>query len=183
IGRAEPRQPCRRTGNVADAGAGAASGRHDARRSQPRAEAADAGRIDAVGPEFAQLQPLRQLWRSNTGDSGQGRSPAGRHARRSARTGRRLHRASTGSASIGRGPRRAEMKAAGAFRWTIAVAVLAAMLASALPFRAGAQSEYMRGDRMPYEAFDRLPRTDLEVPGGTIHVAFAPGDIALPKEK
>ena len=36
IGRAEPWQPCRRTGDVADAGAGAASGRHDARRSQPR---------------------------------------------------------------------------------------------------------------------------------------------------
>ena len=75
------------------------------------------------------------------------------------------------------------MKAAGAFRWTVAAAVLAAMLASTLSFRADAQSEYMRGDRMPYDAFDRLPRTDLDVPGGTIHVAFAPGDITLPKEK
>jgi hypothetical protein len=36
---------------------------------------------------------------------------------------------------------------------------------------------------MPYDAFDRLPRTDLEVPGGTIHVAFAPGEITVPKEK
>ena len=34
--------------------------------------AGDAGRIDAVGPEFAELQPLRQLWRSDTGDIGQG---------------------------------------------------------------------------------------------------------------
>jgi hypothetical protein len=75
------------------------------------------------------------------------------------------------------------MKAAGAFRWTVAVAVVAAMLAGVLSFRADAQSEYMRGDRMPYDAFDRLPRTDLDVPGGTIHVAFAPGDITLPKEK
>jgi hypothetical protein len=75
------------------------------------------------------------------------------------------------------------MKAAGAVRWTVAAAVLTAMLASALSFRADAQSEYMRGNRMPYDAFDRLPRTDLEVPGGTIHVAFAPGDITLPKEK
>jgi hypothetical protein len=75
------------------------------------------------------------------------------------------------------------MKAAGAVRWTVAAAVLTAMLASALSFRATAQSEYMRGDRMPYDAFDRLPRTDLEVPGGTIHVAFAPGDITLPNEK
>ncbi len=93
VGRAEPWQPCRRTGNVADAGAGAASGRHDARRSQPRVETGDAGRIDAVGPEFTELQPLRQLWRSDTGDIGQGRSLARRHARRSPRTGRRVHRA------------------------------------------------------------------------------------------
>jgi hypothetical protein len=75
------------------------------------------------------------------------------------------------------------MKAAGAFRWTVAAAVLAAMLASALSFRADAQSEYMRGDRMPYDAFERLPGTDLDVSGGTIHVAFAPGDITLPQEK
>src|SRR3954463_12938324 len=75
------------------------------------------------------------------------------------------------------------MKAAGAFRWTVAVALLTATLASALSFRADAQSEYMRGDRMPYDAFDRLPKTDLDIAGGTIHVAFAPGDIALPREK
>ena len=75
------------------------------------------------------------------------------------------------------------MKTAGAVRWSVAGAVLAAILASTLSFRADAQSEYMRGDRMPYDAFDRLAKTDLEVPGGTIHVAFAPGDIALPREK
>src|SRR5712664_1460876 len=75
------------------------------------------------------------------------------------------------------------MKAAGAFRWTVAAAVLAAMLASAISFRADAQSEYMRGDRMPYDAFDRLPKTDLEISGGTIHVGFAPGDMTLPREK
>src|SRR5215207_1073433 len=75
------------------------------------------------------------------------------------------------------------MKAAGAFRWIVAAAVLAAMLASALSFRADAQSEYMRGGRMPYDAFDRLPTTDIDVPGGTIHVAFAPGDITLPQKK
>ena len=57
------------------------------------------------------------------------------------------------------------------------------MLASAISFRADAQSEFMRGDRMPYDAFDRLPKTDIEISGGTIHVAFAPGDITLPKEK
>jgi hypothetical protein len=59
----------------------------------------------------------------------------------------------------------------------------AAALAGLASFRADAQSEYLRGDRMPYDAFDRLPKTDLEVSGGTIHVAFAPGDIALPREK
>ena len=69
------------------------------------------------------------------------------------------------------------------FRWVVAAAVIAAMLAGAVSFRADAQSEYMRGDRMPYDAFDRLPKTDLEIAGSTIHVAFAPGDIALPKEK
>ncbi|AUC98594.1 hypothetical protein CWS35_33380 [Bradyrhizobium sp. SK17] len=46
-----------------------------------------------------------------------------------------------------------------------------------------AQSEFMRGDRMPYDAFDKLPKTDLEVGGATIHVGFAPGEMALPKEK
>jgi hypothetical protein len=56
-------------------------------------------------------------------------------------------------------------------------------LASAFPFLADAQSEFARGYRMPYDAFDQLPKTDLEVPGGVIHVGFAPGEIALPKEK
>lgn len=35
---------------------------------------------------------------------------------------------------------------------------------------------------MPYDAFDRLPKTDIHVPGGVVHVAFAPGNLALPKE-
>ena len=45
------------------------------------------------------------------------------------------------------------------------------------------QSDFLRGDRMPYEAFDKLPKTDIEVSGGVIHVGFAPGELALPKEK
>ena len=65
----------------------------------------------------------------------------------------------------------------------VAAAVLAAMLANLIPFRAGAQSDLMRGDRMPYDAFDRLPRTDIEISGSTIRVGFAPGDMTLPKEK
>lgn len=70
-----------------------------------------------------------------------------------------------------------------AVSWIVAATVLTAMLASAVSFRADAQSEYMRGDRMPYDAFDRLPRTDLEIGGGTIHVGFAPGEMTLPREK
>jgi hypothetical protein len=50
-------------------------------------------------------------------------------------------------------------------------------------FGAYAQSEFMRGDRMPYDAFDKLAKTDIDVPGGVIHVGFAPGEFALPKEK
>ena len=61
-------------------------------------------------------------------------------------------------------------------------ACLAAALAAAISFRASAQSDFMRGDRMPYDAFERLPKTDIEIGGGTIHAAFAPGDIALPQE-
>ena len=62
--------------------------------------------------------------------------------------------------------------------WLVAAAVMLA-----IPFPAVTQPEFMRGDRMPYDAFDRLPRTDLEIGGGTIHVAFAPGEIVLPREK
>ena len=67
--------------------------------------------------------------------------------------------------------------------WATAIAALTAALVSAFPFLADAQSEFMRGDRMPYDAFEQLPKTDLEVPGGVIHVGFAPGEIALPKDK
>jgi len=75
------------------------------------------------------------------------------------------------------------MKSAAAYRAIALAAALAVAFASAFPFLADAQSEFMRGDRMPYDAFEKLPKTDLDVPGGVIHVAFAPGEIALPKEK
>ena len=75
------------------------------------------------------------------------------------------------------------MRSGAAFRWIVPGAVIAALLASAISYRADAQSEYMRSDRMPYDAFDRLEKTDLEIAGGSIRVALAPGDIALPKEK
>jgi hypothetical protein len=75
------------------------------------------------------------------------------------------------------------MKSAAALRWIVVAAVFAAMLAGMTAFHASAQSDFMRGDRMPYDAFDQLPKTDLDVPGAAIHVAFAPGDITLPREK
>jgi hypothetical protein len=66
-----------------------------------------------------------------------------------------------------------------------ALAAIVTMLAltGALVSRSHAQSEYLRGDRMPYDAFDRLEKTDIAVPDGVIHVAFAPGDMALPKAR
>ena len=45
---------------------------------------------------------------------------------------------------------------------------------------ARAQSEFT-GEHFPYDAFDRLPTTPIEVGGGTLNVAFAPGEIALPR--
>lgn len=45
---------------------------------------------------------------------------------------------------------------------------------------ARAQSEFL-GEHFPYDAFDRLPTTPIEVGGGTLNVAFAPGEIALPR--
>jgi hypothetical protein len=70
-----------------------------------------------------------------------------------------------------------------AARWIMVAALFTAALAGTVAFQADAQSDFMRGDRMPYDAFDRLPTTDLDVPGGVIRVGFAPGDIALPREK
>src|ERR1700752_4509166 len=75
------------------------------------------------------------------------------------------------------------MKRNAAIRWIVLTAFFSAATAGVLSFRPNAQSEFMRGNRMPYDAFDQLPKTDIEVPGGVIHVGFAPGDIALPQEK
>jgi hypothetical protein len=74
------------------------------------------------------------------------------------------------------------MKSIPTYRVIAAAMVVAALLIGVASWHVEAQSEFMRGDRMPYDAFDRLPKTDLDVSGATIHVGFAPGDIALPKE-
>ena len=64
------------------------------------------------------------------------------------------------------------------------IAIGAALLACAgVSTTAQTPSEFMRGDRMPYDAFDKLAKTDIEVLGGVVHVGFAPGEFALPKEK
>jgi hypothetical protein len=73
------------------------------------------------------------------------------------------------------------MKAEG-FRRIASVAIAALALLGLHGSRAEAQSE-LRGDRMPYDAFDKLPKTDIDVPGGVVHVAFAPGEIALPRDR
>src|SRR6266403_5811697 len=75
------------------------------------------------------------------------------------------------------------MKHAERSHWIVAAAVMTPVLLGVVASRVNAQSEFLRGDRMPYDAFDKLAKTDLDVAGGVIHVAFAPGDIALPKDK
>src|SRR3954471_3166440 len=70
------------------------------------------------------------------------------------------------------------------FRASLALFVGAALLlAAALAAPSHAQSELMRSDRMPYDAFDRMPKTDLDVASGVIHIAFGAGEFALPKER
>jgi hypothetical protein len=73
------------------------------------------------------------------------------------------------------------MRRASALRPIALSAVALLLLDGLLATRTHAQSELMRGNRMPYDAFDRMPKTDLEVPSGVIHVAFGAGEFALPK--
>lgn len=75
------------------------------------------------------------------------------------------------------------MKQGRGLRITVSFTLLGALLFGALASRTSAQSEYMRGDRMPYDAFDKLAKTDIDVPKGVIHVAFAPGETVLPRAK
>jgi hypothetical protein len=65
----------------------------------------------------------------------------------------------------------------------VASSMIGLLLAGGLSWRSHAQSEYLRGEGMPYAAFDRLAKTDIDVPEGIIHVGFAPGEMALPKQK
>jgi hypothetical protein len=67
-------------------------------------------------------------------------------------------------------------------RRAVLSATALALLSPALVSPGHAQSDLLRGDRMPYDSFDRLAKTDIEVPGGVIHVAFGPGALALPQQ-
>jgi hypothetical protein len=63
------------------------------------------------------------------------------------------------------------------------VLLLLCALAAFAAKPANAQGEFL-GMRFPYDRFDQLPSTPLAVAGGgTLNVAFAPGDLALPKAK
>jgi hypothetical protein len=63
------------------------------------------------------------------------------------------------------------------------LSVAAVLLATGFATRGSAQSELMRSDRMPYAAFDGMPKTVLDVPSGVINIAFAAGELALPKQE
>ena len=43
--------------------------------------------------------------------------------------------------------------------------------------------EFLHTRGMPYEAFDRLPQTEIKVAGASLHVGFAPGTLALSNAK
>jgi hypothetical protein len=68
------------------------------------------------------------------------------------------------------------------FHRIVSTLVVALLLPGVLSSHADAQSDLL-GDRMPYGAFDGLAKTDVAVPGGMVRVAFASGDIGLPKDK
>jgi hypothetical protein len=75
------------------------------------------------------------------------------------------------------------MRKPGTSRPIALLSICAALATGVLATRTLAQSELMRSDRMPYDAFDRMPKTDLDVPSGVIHVVFGAGEFALPKPK
>jgi prepilin-type processing-associated H-X9-DG protein len=60
--------------------------------------------------------------------------------------------------------------------------VLALALGAAIP-QPHAEQVDLFGESMPYDAFEAMPKTPIEVGGGKLNVAFADGKFALPKEK
>ncbi len=68
-------------------------------------------------------------------------------------------------------------------RGALCVVAVASALDASAAGRNGALSDFLDGLGMPYDAFDRLPATDLQAQGGVIHVGFAPGELVLPKTR
>lgn len=69
----------------------------------------------------------------------------------------------------------------GFVRVTTISAIVLAAATSVTMSRTFAQSEFLGSQGFPYSAFDRLPAEAIEMKGGMIHLAFAPGHLALPK--
>ena len=67
--------------------------------------------------------------------------------------------------------------------WGIAwlLMMLVAATGAFAPVLSAADNELI-GDFFPYQAFDALPRTRIDVGGGTLEVAFGPGELQLPRE-
>jgi hypothetical protein len=61
------------------------------------------------------------------------------------------------------------------------VSAFVAVLALGLATPAMAQSSFT-GTRMPYDAFDRLPATAIDIDGARLRVAFAPGELGLSRQ-
>ncbi len=63
----------------------------------------------------------------------------------------------------------------------VAFILVIALTMGALTLRTVAQSEFLGTNGFPYNAFDKLPVTDIGVNGADVRLAFAPGEISLPK--
>lgn len=72
--------------------------------------------------------------------------------------------------------------AARSCRKTIGITFASALAILTFATRATAESEFIGGHGMPYAAFDRLNKADIEVEGGVIHLGIAPGRLALSRE-
>src|SRR5271154_2303192 len=68
-----------------------------------------------------------------------------------------------------------------AVRRALAAATLCTGVAAA-HFVHGADDDALVGNFFPYRAFEALPSTQIDVRGGTLHVAFGPGELQLPHE-
>jgi hypothetical protein len=68
-------------------------------------------------------------------------------------------------------------------RYPIRLALILVVVIGIGASQSSAEQSELLGERMPYAAFDALPKTQLEVGGTKLDVAFAPGTFVLPKER